>query len=221
MGTTVDLTAADGHELGAYMADAVDAPAAVVIVQEIFGVNGHIRSMVDMYAQLGYLAIAPALFDRAERGIELEYNSEGAAAGIAVRDRIAWSCTTIDVGAAVDHVRRGRPVAVVGYCYGAGVAWLAANELQLDAAVGYYGGQIHQFVDRSPQCPMLLHFGEADHTIALEDIADIAATYPQVPIHIYDGAGHGFNCDVRDSYDRAASALAQTRTNAFLATHLR
>jgi carboxymethylenebutenolidase len=192
-----------------------------VIIQEIFGVNQHIQSVVEFYASLGYRTIAPAMFDRAERGVDLDYTEEGMQAGFALRDKVDWLITPRDVGAAVEHVRRDRPVAVVGYCWGGGAAWLAASELQLDAAVAYYGGQITQFLDREPQCPMLLHFGETDHSISLEDIALIHESYPDIPYHVYDGAGHGFNCDIRASYDQRASALAQVHTNMFLREHLR
>lgn len=220
-GRFVDLTASDGHVLSAYVAGDPDASASVAIVQEVFGVNGHIRSVVDRYAESGYLAIAPALFDRAERGVDLDYTETGMQRGFAVRDRVDWATTTLDVAAAVEHVRRARPAGVVGFCYGGGVAWLCANEVRLDAVVGYYGGQIHQFIDRAPQCPIMLHFGEADHMIPASDVEDIRAAYPDVAVHTYAGAGHGFNCDIRASYDPGASALAQQHTDAFLQTHLR
>lgn len=221
MGEVVQLTADDGHTLSAYMAGSPDAPTSVVIIQEIFGVNSHIRSVVDLYADLGYLAIAPAMFDRAEPGLELDYTEEGMAAGFAVRDRVDWLVTPRDVSAAVEHVRRDRPVGVVGYCWGGGASWLAASELEIDAAVAYYGGQITQFLDRAPKCPMLLHFGETDHSIPPEDLALINSTYPEIPLYIYEDAGHGFNCDIRASYNAQASAQALARTKAFLQEHLR
>ena len=216
-----ELTANDDHVLSAYVAGDPDAGASIVVVQEIFGINSHIRSVVDAYAALGYRAIAPALFDRVMRGVDLEYTEEGMHAGLAVREQAAWATTTIDIAAAVDHVRRDQPVGVIGFCYGGGVAWLSANELSIDAAVSYYGGQIHQFIDRVPQCPTLLHFGEIDHMIPFGDIADVRASYPNIPIHVYQGAGHGFNCDVRASYNADASQLAHERTTAFFDRHLR
>ena len=221
MGELIDLTAEDGHTLSAYVAGSPDAPASVVIIQEIFGVNVHIRSVVDLYADLGFLAIAPAMFDRAERGVDLDYTEEGMAAGFAVRDQIDWLVTPQDVGAAVEHVRRDRPVAVIGYCWGGGAAWLAATELDISAAVSYYGGQIKLFVDREPQCPVLLHFGETDHTIPPEDIELIRNAHPEIPLYMYEDAGHGFNCDIRGSYNPQAAAVALARTKAFLAEHLR
>ena len=221
MGEIVELTADDGHTLSAYRAGKPDAAASIVIIQEIFGVNDHIRSVVDMYAGLGYLAIAPAMFDRAERGVELPYTEEGVAAGFAVREQIDWLVTPQDVGAAVEHVRRDRPVGVIGYCWGGGVSWLAADELNLNAAVSYYGGQIKMFLDRAPQCPMLLHFGETDHSIPPEDIALINTTYPDIALFVYEDDGHGFNCDLRDSYNQRASVQALVRTKAFLSEHLK
>jgi len=221
MGELIDLTADDGHTLSAYRAGSPDAASSVVIIQEVFGVNVHIRSVVDLYADLGYLAIAPAMFDRAERNVELDYTEEGMAAGFAVRDRIDWLTTPKDVGAAVEHVRRDRPVAVIGYCWGGGAAWLAATDLSIDAAVSYYGGQIKLFLDRNPQCPVLLHFGEADHAIPPEDIELIRQAHPAIPIYMYEDAGHGFNCDIRSSYNPQASAVALARTKAFLSEHLR
>ena len=221
MGEIVELTAEDGHTLSAYVAGKPDARSSVVIIQEIFGVNSHIRSVVDMYADLGYLAIAPAMFDRGERGVDLPYTEEGVAAGFAVRDKVDWLTTPLDVAAAVEHVRRDRPVAVIGYCWGGGAAWLAANELELDAAVAYYGGQITMFLDRAPNCSMLLHFGETDHAIPPEDVKQIHEAYPEIPLYVYEDAGHGFNCDVRDSYNPQASAQALARTKAFLQEHMR
>jgi carboxymethylenebutenolidase len=221
MGEIVELTADDGHTLFAYIAGPPDAVSSVVVIQEIFGVNSHIRSVVDLYADLGYLAIAPAMFDRAERGVDLEYTEEGRAAGFAVSEQIDWLLTPKDIGAAVEHVRRDRPVGVIGYCWGGGASWLAANELRLDAAVSYYGGQIKMFLDRGPQCPMLLHFGETDHAIPPEDVLLIHETYPEIPLYVYEDAGHGFNCDIRASYNAQASAVALARTKAFFSEHLK
>lgn len=221
MGETIELTASDGHTLSAYVAGDPDAKSSIVIIQEIFGVNSHIRSVVDLYAEFGYLAIAPAMFDRGERGVDLPYTEEGMAAGFAAREKIDWLETPKDVSAAVEHVRRDRPVAIVGYCWGGGAAWLAASELDVEAAVSYYGGQIKMFLDRAPKCPMLLHFGETDHSIPAEDVVLIHETYPDIPLYVYEDAGHGFNCDIRDSYNPQASAVALARTKAFLSEHLR
>lgn len=220
MTEVVELEAADGHVLSAYAAGRTDAAAAVVIVQEIFGVNAHIRSVVDGYAAMGYLAIAPAMFDRAQRGVDLDYTPESLQTGLGIRAQVDWATTPLDVAAAIGHVGQARPVAVMGYCFGGGVAWLAANQLPIQAAVCYYGGQIHDFIDASPQCPTMLHFGELDAMIPLDHVAAIAAAHPDVEAHVYDGADHGFNCDIRDSYHPAAAALALRRTTDFLRLHL-
>ena len=213
----IRLTAGDGHELDAYEAGPADAAAGIVIVQEIFGVNAHIRDVVDRYAALGYRAVAPALFDRLERGLELAYTEENVTRGRAMRGAIDWDDTVRDVGAAVAHLAPGGPVGVVGYCYGGSLAWLAAHSLPVAAAVGYYGGQIIQFLDRAPQAPVLLHFGEVDYMIPLSDVEEIRRAHPTVPVHVYPGADHGFNCDARDSYHPEAAPQALERTLAFLA----
>ncbi|MBT8208447.1 MAG: dienelactone hydrolase family protein [Acidimicrobiales bacterium] len=210
------LTASDGHQLDAYEVHPDGATAAVVIIQEIFGVNHHIRSAVDRYAELGYRTIAPAMFDRVERGVELDYNAEGVATGRELRPQLDWDTSMLDVAAAIDHVAPTGPVAVIGYCYGGSIAWLAAHDQSIAAAVGYYGGQVHDFRDRAPQVPTMLHFGAEDAGIPLDGVEAVAQMYPDVPIHIYEGAGHGFNCDARGSYNADASALALDRTLDFI-----
>ena len=213
------LQASDGHELGAYEVSPGGARSAVVIVQEIFGVNGHIRSVVDRYASYGYRAIAPALFDRVEAGVELDYDEPGIARGRELAGAIRGGAAMIDVAAAVDHVSDTGPVAVVGYCFGGSLAWLSASELPVAAAVGYYGGQVREFVDRRPLAPTMLHFGELDHAIPLDDVRAVAAAHPAVPVHVYAGAAHGFNCDARPSFHPLSAAIAQGRTLEFLLEH--
>ena len=214
---TIELTASDGHQLAAYESRPKQATAAVVIAQEIFGLNPHIRSVVDRYAALGFHAIAPALFDRVERGIELGYTSDDVARGRDIRTAIEWDVTMLDVAAAVTHVAATGPVAAIGYCWGGSLAWLSASQLPVAAAVGYYGGQITQFLDRAPRCPVQLHFGALDAAIPLDGVAKIGEQYPDVEIHVYEEADHGFNCDARATYHPAAAALALERTLAFLA----
>ncbi len=224
MGEAVKLTAADGHTLDAYVASPQGKlKAALVVVQETFGVNAHIRSVADRFASEGYLAIAPALFDRKERGVELGY--EGAdmqkAMTLVPKTPDDMQKAVADVAAAVAHVRDEyqTQVGVVGYCWGGSVAWLAAAELPIAAAVGYYGGFIAKALDSAPKVPILLHFGKKDDHISPEDVASIEAAYPAVPVYLYD-AGHGFNCSVRGSYDEPSAKLALERTLAFLAEHL-
>ena len=210
------LIAADGHSLDSYEVHPDGATASVVIVQEIFGVNPHIRSVVDRYAAMGYRTVAPALFDRVRSGIELEYTSEGVAEGRDVLAGIEWDDSMIDVAAAVDLVADTGPVAVIGYCYGGSIAWLAAHTLPIAAAVGYYGGQINVFRGKEPKVPVQLHFGANDKGIPLESVAEVAAMYPELEIHVYDDADHGFNCDARASYHASSADLAAGRTLRFI-----
>ena len=210
------LTASDGHELDAYEVHPDGASASIVVVQEIFGVNAHIRSVVDQYASFGYRAIAPALFDRGERGVELGYDDAGRTRGIELVMPIAFDAAMLDVAAAVDHVSDTGPVAVIGYCFGGSVAWIAACDLPIAAAVGYYGGQVYGMRDRSPKVPTMLHFGELDHGIPLDQVQAIADAHPDVPVHVYDGADHGFNCDARPQHDARSAAIALGRTLEFL-----
>ena len=172
MGTTVTLDAEDGHRLDAYEAPAVDtAKGGLVVVQEIFGVNDHIRGVCDSFAAEGYTAFAPALFDRTERGVELGYDGDTFARGRALRAEIGWDHTVLDVKAAAGRLAPAGPVGVVGYCWGGSVAWLAACRLSLACAVGYYGGHIIEFNDERPRCPTMLHFGERDSFIPMADVS--------------------------------------------------
>ncbi len=229
-GLVIGLKTSDDHQLAAYEASPDGATASVVIVQEIFGVNAHIRSVVDRYAAQGYRAIAPAMFDRVERGpegafTELAYNADGVTRGKALRKSLSWDESILDLAAAVDRVSETGPVAVVGFCYGGSMAWLAASAPALTpnlaAAVGYYGAHAPgQFADRRPTIPTMLHFGALDKAIPLDGVNALDERYPEVAVHVYDEADHGFNCDARRSYHRDAAALAQQRTNDFLARHL-
>ncbi|WP_422365199.1 dienelactone hydrolase family protein [Pelagibius sp.] len=220
MGEHVTLTAADGHKLDAYVARP-DGPAkgGLVVVQEIFGVNPHIRAVADGFAAEGYVAVAPALFDRIRPGIELAYDEAGVSEGRALRAQVPWEATVLDVEAAMTLAAEAGRVGVVGYCWGGSVAWLAATRLKPAAAVGYYGGHIHEFASEKPACPVMLHFGEEDAGIPLENVEIVRAAraaWADVTIHLYPGAGHGFNCDLRGSYHAEAAALARSRSLAFL-----
>ncbi len=210
------LTADDGHVVTAYEVKPMEAAGSVVIIQEIFGVNPHIRSVVDRYASFGYRAIAPALFDRVERGVELDYTPDGIDRGRELATEVKWEPAMADIAAAVRHVAATGPVAVIGYCFGGSLAWLAANELPVAAAVGYYGGQIHDLIDRAPSVPTMLHFGALDHAIPLDHVEAIGRQHPLVPIHVYDAAQHGFSCDARGSYHALSAAIALGRTLEFL-----
>jgi carboxymethylenebutenolidase len=220
MAETLKLTTADGNKLDAYLAQPQGAPkGGLVICQEIFGVNHHIRAVAEGFASEGFLAVAPALFDRAKPGVELEYTAEGVAEGRALRTALGWDEVMADVAAAVEAVREAGPVGVVGYCWGGSLAWLAACRLGVAAAVGYYGGQIHEHREEKPACPVLLHFGVLDDLIPPEHIDEIRALHPEVTVHTYP-AGHGFNCDARADFDEDSAGIAGERTLAFLDEHL-
>lgn len=218
MGETVKLTADDGHSYDAYVARPAGQPkAGIVVVQEIFGVNEHMRRVADGFADDGYLAVTPALFDRVRPGIELGYDKDDITAGRGIRGKITWDQAMSDVGAALGFLAGAGKAAVVGYCWGGSVAWLAACRLNPAAAVCYYGGNIHEFRNEKPSCPVMLHFGEADAGIPLDQVKEIGAAQPRQELFTYPGAGHGFNCEMRGSYDADSAAIARERTLAFLA----
>ena len=221
MGTTIRLTASDGHGFDAYRADPEGtAKAGLVVIQEIFGVNVHIGEVCDGFAADGYTALAPALFDRAERGVELGYEADDMARGREIRGQVSWDDAVLDVETAAKALASLPKVGIVGYCWGGSMAWLGACRLDFKCAVGYYGGQIIEFVEENPSCPTMLHFGETDANIPLDDVEAIGATHPGVPIHVYEGAGHGFSCDHRGSFNAEATATARQRTLAFMANYL-
>ncbi|HEY0519916.1 MAG TPA: dienelactone hydrolase family protein [Ilumatobacteraceae bacterium] len=218
MGTTTSLTSADGFQLSAYRAEP-EGPSrgGVVVVQEIFGVNGHIRSVADRYAAAGYLAIAPAIFDRDRPGVELGYTPEDIEIGRAIAmGGLDFQKVVDDVAAAGEAAREGGRVGVVGYCYGGRVTAAAAIQHPdlFDAASSYYGGGVVGLIDQQPRVPMIMHFGERDHAIPMEDVDKVAAAWPDVNVYVYD-AEHGFNCDQRGSFSAVPAAIAQARTFRF------
>jgi len=220
MSETVTLTASDGHKLQAYRAGPSGKPkAALVIIQEIFGVNSHMRGVADGFARDGYATITPALFDRVKPGIELGYAEADIAAGREIRGKLSWDQVLADVAAAKAAVAGQGKIGIIGYCFGGSVAWLGATRGGFDAAVGYYGGQVSQFAEEKPACPVQLHFGETDHGIPLTDVDKVRKAQPQVEINLYP-AGHGFNCEQRGSYHAESAKIARDRTVAFLAKHL-
>ncbi len=224
MGETIRLTASDEHTLDAYLARPEGTPkAGLVVCQEIFGLNRHIREVTDSFAAEGYLALAPALFDRVKRDVELGYGPDDLDYGRGLCARTDWDETASDVECAVAKLREelgeGAKVGVVGYCWGGSVAWLAACRLDVQAAAAYYGGQIYELSDETPRCAVILHFGEEDAIVPFDQIEAIRAEHPKVVDHIYH-AGHGFNCDHREDYDPDAAALARSRTLALFAHNL-
>ncbi|HVQ72664.1 MAG TPA: dienelactone hydrolase family protein [Bradyrhizobium sp.] len=208
------LTAADGHMFSAYRADPPDAPkGAVVVIQEVFGVNSHIRQIADAFAATGYIAIAPSLFDSLKTGVELGYDDAGVAEGIALVHQVDKQRALAEIQAAVDSVRSVGKVAVVGYSWGGYLAYAAGNLVTgLACAVGYYGGGIVDDYGAKRKVPTLLHFGENDPLIPLEAMSQFRAFRPDVSVFSYPGASHGFNCDQRDSYQEEAAQTALKRT---------
>jgi carboxymethylenebutenolidase len=212
------LRAQDGFEVNAYVAEPPFEPiAGLVVIQEIFGVNDHIRSVVDAFARDGFLAVAPAIFDRLERGVELRYEGEDMQKARVLAMKLKMDDVLLDANAAIEYARKstGKKTGVIGYCLGGSVAWLAACRLKVDAAVGYYGGQIAQHVAETPKCPVVLHFGDKDAHIPAEMVNKIAASHPEVAIFRYE-AGHGFNCDARSAFEPASAKLARERSLKFL-----
>ena len=218
MGEHLTLTTADGFELGAYRAVAGGTEKGrVVVVQEIFGVNHHIRSVCDRLAAEGYSALAPAIFDRLAPDFQSGYSPDEIAEARKFIPQLDWTKLRLDVGAAADSLERDGPVAVIGFCLGGSVAFLTATQRDgLAAAICYYGGQIGRHADNKPLCPTQMHFGDRDQSIPMADVETIRAKRPDCEIHVYP-AGHGFNCDERASYDAESAKLAWQRSMTFLA----
>jgi carboxymethylenebutenolidase len=218
MADMLKLKAEDGHEFGAYLAQPAGKPkGGIVVIQEIFGVNSHIRSIADGYAKDGYLAIAPALFDRIQPGIELGYDEDDVTKGRELKGQSDNDAALLDIKAAADAVRSAGHVVAVGYCWGGALAWLTATRIENIAAVSsYYGGGIGGFASEQPKCPVILHFGEQDHAIPMDEVQKVKDAHPELPVHIYP-AGHGFNCDQRGSSEPTSAKIARERTLEFFA----
>ena len=221
MGSTTTLTAEDGHEFAAYEA-VRDGPVKgrLVVVQEAFGLNSHIRDVCDRLADEGYAVVAPAMYDRDGPGIELGYSEGEVQEARAVMARIPWDAAMLDVQAAYDFLAGNGPIGITGFCWGGSVAWLAACRLDFACAVPYYGGRIIDFVAEKPTCPTMCHFGELDATIPMDDVNEIVACHPSVTVHVYPNAGHGFHCDQRAHHHEESARLAWSRTMAFFEHHL-
>ena len=221
MGKMLEITASDGHKLGAYRADPAGKPkGAVVVIQEIFGVNNHIKRTTDGFAAKGYVAIAPALFDRAKKDVQLGYDPDSIASGRDIRGKVGDEGPLKDIQAAIDAVKGTGKIATVGYCWGGTLAFLSATRLNgLAASVGYYGGGIAAAAGEKPKVPTMLHFGDKDASIPMTDVEKVKAARKDVTIYVYP-AGHGFNCDERGSYDAASAKQALDRTMTFIAQHV-
>jgi carboxymethylenebutenolidase len=226
MGKFIDLKAADGVVFPAYVAEPTGkAKGAVVVVQEIFGVNSHIQSVADGYAAAGYLAVAPATFHRVQAGVNLGYTEADMNAGFGLKtavDALPEPGVMQDIEAAIQHASQAGKVGIVGYCWGGLLTWRAACTLKgISAAVPYYGGGMTAGDEpaRQPACPVMAHFGDQDHWIPLDTIEAFKTVQPKVEVFVY-AANHGFNCDQRGSYNEAAAKLAKQRTLDFFAKHL-
>jgi len=218
--TTLQLRASDGNVFPAYLVKPEGtARGAVVVIQEIFGVNSHIRRVTEQYAAQGYLAIAPALFERQQKGVELGYDANGFEKGIALMMNASPEGVLADVNAAIASVAHAGRVGMVGYCWGGRVTYLAACKTNIAAGVAYYGGGIAQLLADTPRVPVMFHFGEKDTHIPLTDVEKIRAAYPQGIYHLYP-AGHGFNCTERADYDAPSARLAFERTIEFFHKHV-
>lgn len=222
MSEVVTLRASDGFELDAYVAKPAGKPiGGLVVVQEIFGVNQHIRNVADSYAKDGFLVVAPAIFDRVQKHVELTYDGADMQQAVSLMQKLDVDKALLDVNAALDyakHESHGK-AGVIGFCYGGKLAWLTSTRLHPAAAVGYYAGGIGEFAEETPHAPTILHFGKEDTHIPKEQVDRVSAAHPDVPIYWYD-AGHGFNCDMRGSFDAPSSSLARERSLAFLKQHI-
>ena len=220
-GQFIQLAAADGHTFRTYVSEPSEpARGAVLVLQEIFGVNHHIRAVTDRLAAAGYRGFAPDLFARSGRNIELGYAAADGMEGRKIRMAIPIDATMADIAASRALACQHGPVAVMGFCWGGSLAYLSACRLAgLSGAIGYYGGMIADHLDEKPQCPVELHFGRHDPHIPLTGVARIQQAYPAMPIHLYE-AGHGFHCDERQDFHSPSATTAWQRSMTFLNAHM-
>jgi carboxymethylenebutenolidase len=221
MGTIIQLTAADGHKFSAYRAEPAGKPkGAIIVVMEIFGVNSHIKKVTDDYAADGYLAIAPAMFDRVQPGLDIGYTPPDIEVGRGIMQKMKMDDAMKDVAAAMQNVASAGKIGIVGYCWGGTVAWKAASTLAgIVCAVPYYGGGVPGLIGEQPKCPVMFHWGETDQSIPLDKAKEVVAAHKN-QTHYFYAAGHGFNCDHRGSYNAECSKLARTRTLEFFAKYV-
>lgn len=212
--TDITLTAADGFELGAWLAEPQGAPrGGIVVVQEIFGVNSHIRSICDRLAEAGYRALAPAVFDRIEPDFQTGYTPDEVARARGMIPLFDMGKCLLDVAAARDHLAGAGKTGIVGFCLGGSVAYGAASQMEgFAGASSFYGGMVNKLIAQPPRCPVQFHYGAEDTGIPPENYEAVRAAVPEAEFYVYEGAGHGFNCDQRASYDAPSAALAWQRT---------
>ena len=221
MGKMIELTAADGHKFAAYRADPAGQPrGALIVIMEIFGVNSHIKAVTDSYAADGYLAIAPASFDRVQRGLDVGYTPADIEIARPLMQKMNLNDAVKDVAATLNEVKSAGKTGIVGFCWGGTCTWKSASSVPgLACAVAYYGGGIPGLIAEKPQCPVMFHWGETDQSIPLDKAKEVAAAHSN-QIHYFYPAGHGFNCDQRGSYHADSAKLARTRTLEFLRKHV-
>ena len=209
------FSATDGHRFSACISEPEQpSRGLVILIQEIFGLTDYLCSLTGTFAEQGYTSIAPALFDRVQTDIRLDYDD--ADAGRQLVAQLDPEQVLLDLQALIDTHGINQKVAVIGYCWGGSIAYLAANRLKLDAAIAYYGTRIHEMLDLKPQCPMQFHFGAEDHLVPKSAVEDIRAALPDSPLYVYPHAGHAFSCEPRPSYQAASAELALERTLLFL-----
>ena len=210
----IQLVSKDNHELDAYVSSPQnEEKGSIIIIQEIFGITSHIESVCQSFANKGYKAIAPALFDRFEKNIVLDYSQ--IEEGKSFKERLDITHAMNDIDAAISICDNA--VAIVGYCFGGMLTHIAASKLNVSCAVSYYGGFIAEnHLDQSPNCPIMYHFGEQDIAIPMENVDLIEEHYPEAIIHTYPDAGHGFNCEMRNDYHQPSAELAFERSINFL-----
>jgi carboxymethylenebutenolidase len=222
LGKHFSLTTSDNHTLAAYRADPIGKPkGAMVVGQEIFGINSHIRNVCDRLAAEGYVAVAPALFDRFVRDFESGYTPDEVTHARTYIPKIDWPKMLLDIQAGIDEVKSVGPIGVIGFCMGGSIAFLAATRLSgLSAAVGFYGSAVAKYADEKPRCPVQLHFGETDASIPMSDVAIVQEKRKDCEVYVYP-AGHGFYCDERASYSPDNAKLAWQRTIDFLGKNMK
>ena len=221
MDQMITVTAKDGHVMDAYRADPDGTPkGGIVVPHEIFGVNEFVKECCDNFAKAGYAAVAPSVFDRSKRGVVVASKGGDPAIGMAVRKNLTDDGLLADMDAAAEVLRPLGKIGVSGMCFGGYMTWIAATNLELDCAVGFYGGNTVSKKDNTLNCPTMFHFGEKDQSIPLDQVEAIQAAHPEMPIHIYDGCGHGFCNNMRDNYNAEAAKLSWNRTIAFFDEHL-